>query len=189
MRSVSTGFLLAIVVLAMGCVPSLHPLYTDSDLTTDPTLVGTWLDRETRESWTFSSREKFKYSIVHVDSEAHRSEYEARLVKVGDRLFLDIVPTNTGLPNNGLYGDQSSSTHTFVHLERKKSSIQISYMEPRWLKDHLADHPDSIRHEKIGGEIVLTSSPGDTQKFVLEHLETRGAFSTPVEITRKRGGS
>jgi hypothetical protein len=160
----------------------LNPLYTEADLTTDPALVGTWEEKGTGEAWTFSNSDKFKYKLVHTDSDGRKSEYDARLVKLEGELFLDIVPIKPSLTQN-------VATHTFVHIERKDSKVHISYMEPRWLKDFLAANPDAIGHERINGEIVLTSSPKETQKFVLAHLKTREAFSGPTEFSRKRGGS
>lgn len=181
--------ILVIAIFAAGCVPSLNPLYTERDLTVDPALIGTWIDKENDETWTFSNCERFKYTLVHIDSDGRKGEYDARLVKIENKLFLDIVPVKPGFTQNDLYKGYFFATHTFIHIVSKESTVQISFMEPRWLKDFLAENPDAIRHEKINGEIVLTSSPKETQKFVLAHLNTRGAFSQPAELERKRGGS
>ena len=189
MKSTATLFVLIYTIFCTACVPSLNPLYTEADLAMDSRLVGTWVDKETGESWALSGCEKGKYSLVHVDADGRRGDYDTRLVKVGDRLFLDTVPVKSGMPQNDLYKDRFIATHSFIHIVIKESTIQISYLEPRWLKDFLAEHPDAVRHEKTGGEIVLTSSPKETQKFLLEHMTTRGAFSQPTELTRKRGGS
>ena len=188
MKSSATSFILISILLASACVQSLNPLYTEADLTTDPSLVGTWIDKESGESWTLSNCEKFKYSLVHVDSDGLKREYDAYLVKVGDKLFLDTVPAKSSLSRNDLYRDYLIATQKFVHIVIKESSIQVAYLEPRWLKDFLAENPDAIRHNKINGEIVLTSSPKETQKFLLGHMTTRDAFSPPSEMMRKRGG-
>ena len=189
MKASATSFILISVLFISACVQSLNPLYTEADLTTDPSLVGTWIDKDSGESWILSNSEKFKYSLVHIDSDGRKREYDARLVKVGDKLFLDTVPAKSRLPQSDLYRDHFVATHTFVHIVIKDSTIQISYLEPRWLKDFLAENPDAIRHSKVNGEIVLTSSPKETQRFLLAHMTTRDAFSTPSELMRKRGGS
>ena len=189
MKSAATSLIFISVLFASACVHSLNPLYTDADLTFDPSLVGTWYDTETGESWMIRSCEKPKYSLVHVDSDGRKGEYDARLVRVGDKLFLDLVPVRVPIAQNDLYRDRFIATHTFIHIVARDSTMQISYVDPRWLKDFLADNPTAIRHEKVNGEIVLTSSPKETQKFLLEHMTTRDAFSRPTEMTRKRGGS
>lgn len=188
MNSVGKFVLLAALFTA-GCVPSLNPLYTEADLITDPKLIGEWVDEEAGETWTFSNCEGHKYSLVHRNSDGRRSEYEARLVKIEEKLFLDIIPVKPGFTQDDFYKERFIATHTFVHVVTRESTAQISFMEPRWLKDHLADNPGAIRHEKIGGEIVLASSPKETQKFLLSHMNTRGAFSQPTQLIRKRGGS
>ena len=184
-----TTFILILVLFTTACVPSLNPLYTEADLIMDSALIGSWEEKETGETWTFSSCEKLKYSLVHIDSDGRKGEYDARLVKIEDKLFLDIVPVKPGFRQNDLYRERFISTHTFVHVIRRGSTAEIAYMESRWLKDYLAENTNEIRHEKVNGEIVLTSSPKETQRFVLAHLSTRGAFSQPSELTRKRGGS
>jgi hypothetical protein len=168
-------------------VPSLNPLYTEADLTMDPALVGTWVDKESGETWTFSNSEKVKYTLLHVDTEGLKNQYDARLVKIEDKLFLDIIPAKSGFTQNDPFKDRFIATHTFVRVSSNGSTVQISYMEPSWLKDHLAENPSAIKHEKIGGEIVLTSSPKETQKFLIAHLNTPGAFSQPAEFVLKRG--
>ena len=116
MRSISTSFILISALFVAACIPSLNPLYTEADLITDPALIGTWEDKETGETWTFSSCEKLKYSLVHIDSDGRKGEYDARLVKVGDKRFLDIVPVRSAIPQNDLYKDRFIATHTFIHI-------------------------------------------------------------------------
>ena len=189
MKLFATTFISLFVLFVTGCIPSLNPLYTEADLIMDPTLVGSWEEKGTGEVWTFSNSDKLKYSLVHTDAHGRKGEYDARLVRLEDKLFLDIVPVKPGFSQNDLYRERFIATHTFIHVIRKDSTVEIAYMESRWLKEYLAEHPNEIRHEKVNGEIVLTSSPKETQKFVLAHLATRNAFSDSTEMIRKRGGS
>jgi hypothetical protein len=180
-------FLLAIMLFTTSCVPSLNALYTEHDVTHDSALVGVWTEKETGDTWALSRGDKLEYALVHTDGDGLKGEYIARLVKVDDKLFLDIVPAKPGFTQNDLYKEHYLAAHTFVHVGIKGSVVQLSYLEPRWLKDFLAENPDAMRHASVGGQIVLTSSPKETQKFLLAHLNTRGAFSQPAELVRKRG--
>ena len=187
MKTSGITLILISAFLVVSCVPSLHPLYTEADLVSDPELVGTWVDNETGETWNLSYSGHQKFTLVHTDADNRKGEFHARLVKLDDKLFLDIVPISSSVAQTDVHRDRFIATHAFVRVEKKASTVEISYLEPRWLKDHLAENPSSIRHEKVGGEIMLTSAPKDTQKFLLAHLSTRGAFSRPEELTRKRG--
>ena len=179
--------ILIAVLFLSACVPSLNPLYTDADLIEDPKLVGTWLDNENGESWTISNSEKLKYLLIHIDSDGRETRYDARLVKVGSERFFDIVQMKATPAQNHSSLSRLTGTHTFVRITAAGGSVRVSYMEPRWLKDYLAENPGAIQHEKIGGEIVLTSTPKETQKFLLAHLTTHEAFSQPAELSLKRG--
>jgi hypothetical protein len=189
MKAVASLLILTLIIFSSSCIPSLNPLYTNADLIADPSLTGTWLDKETEESWTFSACEKLKYALTHVDTDGRKSEYEARLFKMEGQLFLDIVPMKPGFTQDEFYQGRFFATHTFVHVVSTQPTVQISYMEPRWLKDFLTANPNAIRHERVNGEILLTASTKETQKFILAHMNTREAFSASAELSRKRGGS
>ena len=179
------SFIGVAILFNAACIPSLYPLYTESDLVLDDSLIGVWIDKSDGETWTLSKGNQSAYKLLHVDSKRGRATYEAHLVKVEDELFLDVVPVKSDIGCNSLCADRFIATHTFLRILKKDSALQISYLEPRWLKDHLASKPESIRHQKVNGEIVLTSSPKETQAFLLAHINDREAFSTPGEFTRR----
>ena len=189
MESIVKILIVGWFLLLTSCVQSLNPLYTDQDLIYDNSLVGVWVDKETGETWAFSNGGRLEYKLWHTDEDGRNGEFSARLVKVEDKVFLDIVPVKTGFPQSDFYQSHLLTTHTFVHVVRKESTVQLAVLEPRWLKDILATNPDAIRHEKINGEILLTSQPKETQRFLLANLNTRGAFSQPFKLTRKKKGS
>ena len=187
MKNIARLLTVSLLLAFTGCVPSLNPLYTDEDLIFDDSLIGVWVDKQTGETWVFSKRGKLEYMLHHIDEDGGQGEYSAHLVRVEDRTFLDIVPEKPGFSQNEYYQSHFFTTHTFVHIVQKEPTVRISVLEPRWLKDILADNPEAIRHERIGGVILLASSPKETQKFLLANLNTREAFSEPFDLTRKNG--
>ena len=36
-----------------GCIQTLHPLYTENDLTFDAALIGVWGEDNSKETWAF----------------------------------------------------------------------------------------------------------------------------------------
>lgn len=186
MKNIAKLLTIGWLLFLTSCVPSLNPLYTDQDLIYDNSLVGVWMDRDTGETWAFSNGGKLEYKLLHTEEDGRNGEFSARLVKLEEKIFLDIVPVKTGFPQSDFYQSHFLSTHTFIHVLRKESTLQISVLEPRWIKDLLAENPQAIRHEKINGEIVLTASPKEMQRFLLANLNTREAFSQPLDLTRKK---
>lgn len=164
-----------------ACVPSIHPLYTAEDVVYDDSLIGAWIDIGADETWIFSNAGKGEYKLVQVADDGSMGEFRARLVRVGPEIFLDMVPVKSGFLEGHFL-----ATHTFVHLTKKGDKVFVSVLEPKWIKEVLAQRPDQMRHENVNGDIVLTASPKDMQAFLLSNLKTRGAFTEPLELTRKQ---
>jgi len=187
MKNIAILFTLCLLFISTSCVPSLNPIYTEQDLIFDSSLIGVWADKDTHETWALASCDRqLEYILMHTDPGGKKGEFTARLVRVGDTTFLDIAPVNPGFTQSDFYQGHFFATHTFVHVTKVGSSVQLSVLEPHWLKEAVAVNPEAIRHQKIRGEIVLTSSPKETQKFLLANLNNREAFSEPVELARKR---
>ena len=185
MKNLAIIFVLAWSLSLMACVPSLNPLYTEQDLIYDNSLLGAWVDKDAEETWVFSNAGKLEYKLVQIASDGRSGEFSARLVRIGDELFLDIVPIKTGFAQSDFFQGQFLPTHTFVHIDKKGPRISASVLEPKWLKEVVSDKSQSIRHEKLGGEVLLTASPKDLQAFLVANLKTDEAFSAPTEFTRK----
>lgn len=186
MKNICRSLILGFLLILNGCVPSLNPLYSDADLIFDETLLGVWTDADAAESWDFTAAAGEKeYKLVHTDEKGRKGEFKARLLKIGGKTFLDLEPVKPVLAGNDFYKANFLPTHTFVQVVQAAPNAQISYLEPEWLKALLTKNPAAIRHEKLSGEILLTASTKDLQKFLLAHLNTEGAFSKPIGIKRK----
>jgi len=176
---------LSFLFMLAGCVPSLNPLYTDQDLIFDSALLGVWTDKDSKEIWELRQADGKQYKLVYTDEDGKKGEFTAHLLKVDGRTFLDLTPVDLILPQNDFYKGHFLPTHTFVLITQTAGSVQISFPEPEWLKKILAKNPTAIRHEKMAGEILLTASTKDLQKFLLAHLNTEGAFAKPISVKRK----
>ena len=187
MRKAAMWLLLGFLLLPVGCVPSLHPLYTDQDVIFDQSVLGVWAEDGSKETWALTRGGEKEYRLVHTDEDGKKGEFVAHLLKVEGRMFLDLYPVEPELPQNDLYRDHLLRVHSFVAVLQTEPAIRISYVEPQWLKKFLDKQPSALRHEKINDEVVITASPKELQKFLLTHLKTEGAFSEPSELRRKKG--
>jgi hypothetical protein len=177
--------ILGFLLILTSCVPSLNPLYTDADLIFDEALLGVWSDAEAAESWDFAYLSEKEYKLVYTDEKGKKGEFRARLLRIEGKTFLDLTPVKPVLPQNDFYKANFLATHTFVQVTQSAPNARIAYLEPDWLKSFLEKNPAAIRHEKLSGEILLTASTKELQKFLLTHLNTPGAFSKPIAIKRK----
>ena len=180
MKYLATAMILAGSIALTACVPSIHPLYTAQDVVFDDSLVGAWVDLAADETWILSKAEKGEYKLIQIAEDGSVGEFSAKLVRIGTETFVDMAPVKSGFLK-----DHFLATHTFVHLMKNGDRIHVSVLEPKWIKETLAERPQLLSHEKVDGETVLTALPKDLQTFLLANLKTRGAFTEATELTRK----
>jgi len=166
------------LMLTSACIPCLHPLYLDKDLIFDPALIGTWSEKDSKETWQFTKVDDETYRLVYTNNEGRVGTFRAHLLKLGKERFLDIYPEGTKEKLNELYDLLRLPAHTFFHVPEIQPELKMSCMEGDWLKNFLKKNPDAIRHEIIEDDlVVLTASTSELQAFILAHLEDEGAFS------------
>ncbi len=100
-----------------GCVPSLHPLYTEKSIIYKETLLGTWVS-DSGDVCKFTESGKTHYELLYVDKGPIR--FEARLIELGGVTFLD------------LYQQENESSLVRAHLIARvtigKDSISIALL-------------------------------------------------------------
>lgn len=174
----------AALLLCSSCVPSVNPIFSDKDTVFDQSIVGKWGDLESSETWEFSSTNQKEYKLVHKDEAGKTGTFTARLTDLNGKRFLDIVPDRRARTATDFYEDRFIETHTFVLVEKRDKTFLISYLEPKWLKDHLANNPDAVKHLIVNGEVLLTDSTENLRKFLSEAVGIKGAFSEPSQVRR-----
>jgi hypothetical protein len=185
------------LVLLCSCEPlfSIHPYYTDKDITFDSRLLGTWFDPEeaspqsTIEFRRVNDKGRDAYSITLVDSSKNPVESEsfvAHLVKLDGHLFLDTVQTKISV------GDHTLDTFALpVHMLGRVSFddevLNLAFLDDDWVKKNLENGTISIRHDTTDdGTPVLTAATQDLQKFALDHVNDDQAFSLDVKNLHRK---
>jgi len=101
-----------LAALLGGCIPvmSMHPLFTEENLIFEEKLLGTWVDdpNSPKGIWEFKRvadsvqknwelppcpKPEKAYNLVISNEEGTKGSFFAYLVKVKDRLFLDVFPS------------------------------------------------------------------------------------------------
>ncbi len=175
-----------ITVLVLGCVPSLHPLYTEKDVTFEPILVGVWSEKDKTDTWTFTKSGDNAYELT-ITEEGVPGKFEAHLVRLGEMLFLDLYPEEPDIKPN-FYKIHLLPVHTFyrIRIDKEKDVLGIAGMNPDWLEEAIDSKKVTIAHERLvkGNEttIVLTASTKALQEFVVKNAAE--AFGEPAELHR-----
>jgi hypothetical protein len=183
MRAAKSMVALGLVMLLAGCVPSLHPLYTEEDLVYDPALVGTWTEEESEDTWTFRELGDEAYELIYTEKGVP-ARFEAHLVRVGEFLFLDTYPGEPDIKND-FYLIHLVPAHTFLRIEIETNVLRYAMLDLDWLKRMISEKKAEIAHEEIEGGILLTAPPKELQAFLLKYAEDDKAFPDPQELHRQ----
>jgi hypothetical protein len=119
------------------------------------------------------------------------ARFVAHLAKIQDHIFLDAYPVSSDADKNDLGLYFMLPTHVFWLVEQIEPKLTVRDMNEDWLNSYLAQNPSALRHDEVegpGGEndtrLVITASTEELQAFIIEHLETEGAYSDPAVYHR-----
>jgi hypothetical protein len=175
----------ATVVIA-GCVPSLHPIYTDGDVVFEEALVGLWRDTDSPgETWLFTPADDDAYRLVFTESGGEVGAFEVHLAQVGGALFLDLFPEEPAASAGSFYEAHLVRAHTFLLVESIEPDLRLRAVETEWLSEYLRQYPHALARAEVGDRVVITAPTAELQRFVLAHLETAGAFGHLAMMERQ----
>ena len=175
---------MSLTAIVVGCVPTLHPIYTAKDTIFDKSLVGTWRRTDkTRATWRCTGIDDTSYRFVHTDSAGRTGTFRAHLARIKGKLFLDLEPL-VDSEQTANYRAHVIRLHTFYLVEQIQPELRLQTLNPKWLKNYLKKNPDALAHQKIEDYVVITASTREQQEFVLKHLATKDAFVTVYKLKR-----
>lgn len=172
---------LGLTVLIAGCpARSLQPLFTENDVTFNPAILGTWVNKG--DLYTFRQSREKNYEVVVHDTSSGRNDsvaYAVQLGKLGNSWFLDSF-------FSGDPGDfHLLSMHIISKVEfQSADSFTVSSLESDWLKKKIDDGSVTISHVERDGDIILTATTQELQQFVSRYANDSGAFPNPGEFVR-----
>ena len=175
-----------LAVLLGGCIPSLHPLYTEKELLFEEKLCDIWADGKT--IWRFEGNAGEKsYKLTVIDEGLEGGKFVAHLVKLDEMLFLDLFPEELDkLHPNDFYKFHLLPVHTFLKVEQIEPVLKMRMMDPDKLGKMLENDPNLIKHEVEEDRIVLTASTEQLQQFMKRHADEEGLFGDASDLRRLR---
>lgn len=166
------GFwMLAVLTLIVGCIPSLNPVYTDETLTFDPALLGVWKQPGEKTRWDFAKLDEKTYRLIYADEKGQQGRFLGRLAKLDGELFLDLYPEEVKMEANGFYKFHLVPIHTIYRVQKTDGKLALSAIDFRWLDEYLTSHPGEIEFATFNGRKMITGPTAAVQKFVLAHKE------------------
>ncbi|MGA2092849.1 MAG: hypothetical protein ABSH16_05505 [Sedimentisphaerales bacterium] len=180
-------FLLTIVLAGCGNfdlnikIPvSLHPLYTDKEITFDQRLLGNWKMGDSNSIVRFENPCENSYEIFLTEQGHTIMAFDAHLLKLDNKLYLDISPAildaNSDKPPNPLF----LPTHMLMKIKAIDPNLQVQLFFPK----ELEKDPNLLKNETISSFIVLTASTKELQNFIKSHTDDEALFGEPLVLER-----
>jgi len=177
------------LIFLSGCIPSIHPLYTEEDIVFKTELLGSWKDGDSK--WVFAQRGENGYLLKYYEKENYFmdtttfSDFEVTLLKLGKNYYLDFYPgDNDQLDFSSLLISTLLPVHIFAKVDFVDEGVEISFFDRDWLEELLEENRIRIAHEKTPEYFVLTASTDELQKFVIKYSDVEDAFFDPSLLER-----
>lgn len=187
-----------LAALMGGCLPvmSLRPLYTKENVVFDKKLLGTWVDDPNKPevTWQFKSIDEPKnaYKLIFTGEDGMKGSFVAHLVKLQDKLFLDVYPSEVPWeaedldkmewPYNTFFLVRA---HMFVKIDSVGPKLKMRLMMETQLEKLLEENPDAIEHVVAEDRRFLTASTKELQAFVLKYADGDKIFTDEIVLERK----
>ena len=184
------GVVLACALLLTSCEPqlSLRSLYTSDDVVFDPNLIGSWVMSEQKDSSEFAQMDFVKvgadgYAITFMIKDSPAAQlakvsFDAHLVKLHGRLFIDVVQTAVELDGKPSERQITIPGHMFGRISIDGNTLRMSFLDDEWMGRAIAAGAVSIDSEDEDHQPrVLTATTAELQKFVVDHADDDQAFS------------
>ncbi len=200
-----------LAVLLAGCVPvvSLHPLFTKDTIVFEEKLLGTWAEdsNQPQITWEFAPLEENAaerlpaemreaiqkcYRVNVIDDKGRKGSFAACLVKLQDKLFLDVLPDQ--FPSAERDAEQMKlaynafffvPVHTFVRVSAIGDQLKIRLTDDEAFKKLLTAQPKAVRFDRIDDRPVLTAATADLQAFFAKYADDERLFPSDLTLTRK----
>ena len=192
MRGVKRTMLLSAMCLMLllgGCLPlAIHPFYKQEQLVFDEGLLGQW--QRSQEgggdwNWTFTRAGNDSYSLRTLDDNGRTGVFEAKLFKLGDRQWLDLLlqEHEPELELNDWAAITLAPMHALMVLERQGDKLTLRFIDGDRLKDLPASEP--LVHLTKSDNVVFAGTTDQNQQILLKHMkDARFIGEHPGELIR-----
>jgi hypothetical protein len=152
-----------------GCVvQSVHPLFSENELIFDANLVGTWVEKDPNNVWTFEKKDEKIYKLTYT-SGGKSGIFTAGLGAIGADKYLNLCPEDPNLPQNDFYKSHLLYMNSFAKIKFTDPDLTGQIMNPDGVKKLLEKKPKLLKHELIKDGLILTASTKELQKFISKY--------------------
>lgn len=165
-------------------VLSLHPLFTEQTAMLMPEIENEWVSRDENFSYTIQRQGDNFYRLTY-DSAANGTQYEAVVVSLATRTFLDLVPKIPESLGDNDYKSQLLAAHSLYEVSIVNDTLRLAALRYRYFYNQLAKNKSLLPHTAIAGGLLLLASTKDLRQFILAHMADPDFFDDTILLARK----
>jgi hypothetical protein len=195
-RSMGLFFCLVCLLMLPGCwVYSINSLYEnklfaprDPDIVFDSGLIGTWKvsNEDCLTTLSIVSTEEPHYQLKvkgegkECNDEGKELQFEARLVKLDSRAFLDVSARAEDICTSCL------DAHQIYLTTLGKNTLDLIPVDSEWLKNAIEGKRISMA-TVAGNTDILTGSSKELKEFCRKYADDKAVFKPDPSLSFKRG--
>jgi len=191
------AILFSALLCLMGCLTTLHPIFTSKDLVTDSRLIGDWEKLKDKTKITYRQPtagevnnlspalqgEKSKIYMLDEKDEQGRitSTSYAFLVKLGKYYYMDYYPAgeNERLSADHFFAAHYTPMHSIFRIQFKDNySFEIQRLDGGYLEKLIKNKQIRVKHEVMeDGGIFITAPTEELQRYLIKYADVPEAYS------------
>ncbi len=180
-----------IPLLLGGCIPSLHPFYTENSIVFEEKLVGEW--QQDNNLWNFQMAKDANYYELTIHKKEKTSDFKVVAFKVEDDLYLDFYPgDDPNIQEIEFYKIHILPVHTAGKVSLDENTFKLEFLNPEAIGKLLKEKPELVKHEIINKnkygqkaeKLILTDNPKDLQKFIKENRHIDEFYLDEIDFER-----
>jgi len=195
--------LLFMTLLLGSCLTTLHPIFTEKDLVSDPRLNGKWSNKEDGSTASYrpaqiSDVKSFSTSMQRNVSKIYmlderdaqgllKSKQYAFMVRLGKYYYMDFYPAGLKHADNveKFFAAHYIPMHSIYRIRFKDDhSFEIQQLDAGYLENLIKNKKIRIRHEVTeDGNYVITAPTEELQKYIIKYSEVPEAYSKDNSAT------
>jgi hypothetical protein len=197
-----TAFALLLIFLS-SCLTTLHPIFTEKDLTYDPKLIGTWKTDNRRVVITnlatessielpgdISSIKQKGYLISYQREDGEITERNiAFLARIGKHLYFDYYPADKKEARkiDDFFETHFVKMHTSYRVEiSKEGNYELSRLDEGFVTKLIDEKKIRISHETdADNNKVITASTKELQQYLLKYGDDPSAYRSDKTTFKK----
>jgi ABC-type uncharacterized transport system ATPase subunit len=196
-KIIVTVILFSAVLCLVGCLTTLHPIFTGKDLITDQRLIGNWEKAKDKTiviyrqpnanelnnlSPALQSEAGKIYMLDEKDEQGNiRSTNYAFMIKLGKYYYMDYYPASEKerqLADN-FFAAHYIPMHSIYRIEFKNNnSFNVQRLDGGYLEKLIKNKQIRIRHEVMeDGGILITAPTEELQQYLIKYSDVPEAYN------------